>query len=79
MSEGTTVLIKPRREPAKPWKLEVRALNGVAPPPEIYDKEFDTFDEAVVCARKTIVDLNAMAMEDGVIRRDYYKIAIIEV
>jgi len=73
-----TLTVKSKKQPAKPWRVEIRAVNGVMPPAEFFDKDFDVFDEAVAAAKKALIDLNTMAAEDGVSRRDFYKIAIIE-
>lgn len=74
-----TMTVKPKKaDPVKPWRVEIRAVNGVAAGAEYVDQEWSTFDEAVAAAKKAMTDLNAMCMEDNVSRRDYYKIAIIE-
>ncbi len=74
-----TVTVKPKNtESVKLWRVQIRALRGMVPPTEVYDKDFETFDQAADQLRKDMMFLNQIAAEDGVHRRDFWKFSIIE-
>jgi hypothetical protein len=74
-----TIKKKDPSKPQKPWLLEVRTKGVTLPNDMSAEKEFDAFDDAVAGARKAMLELDAMCRGEGVTRRDFFKIAIIEV